>query len=93
MGLLSCVDTNLDVQLAVGVGLLGNLLGHDVGHGRQGIVAKAGAGVDATLVLVLRVITLEVEVAVWRYASILDKDFIPFRNTEVYFAIRKATVH
>ena len=65
MGLLSCVDTNLDVQLAVGVGLLGNLLGHDVGHGRQGIVVEAGASVDATLVLVLRVVTLEVVIALW----------------------------
>ena len=52
--LLPGTDTDLDIQLAVGIGLLRNLLGHDVGNGRKGGAAETGTAVNAHMAVVLR---------------------------------------
>ena len=52
VGLLTCSYSDLEPQLAVGIGLLGYSHVHDIGNGRQSVVVKAIADVDTILALV-----------------------------------------
>jgi hypothetical protein len=84
--LIASLHANLDVQLAGCVGLLRDTLRNDEGHGGQLVFIKAVASVDAHLVLVLGIVTLEVETGDGGdgTAVIVVEDIVPTYFAKVY---------
>ena len=83
--LFTSANTNPYVQFTISIGLFRNLLRHDVGHGRQGRVAKASSAVDAALRVLLKGL-LEMKVGFGRdgKAVTIDENVIPAFSRNIY---------